>query len=177
MEILSKLHFKINYIGLIILFGFLPFSVAAQSNLNATGASQTLAIGTYDYSVGEMMVISTQNNSQITVTQGLLQIEDPSLGVSQSVFSKQDLKFYPNPVDNILNIQPDLRGAGELSVQLFDLHGRRLLQKKFSLQTGLEKQQLDLSSLQQASYMLNVQFNHGKQSYKQSYKIIKSSKQ
>ncbi|MDT0294607.1 T9SS type A sorting domain-containing protein [Mesonia ostreae] len=176
MEILSKLHFKINYIGLIILFGFLPFSVAAQSNLNATGASQTLAIGTYDYSVGEMMVISTQSNAEITVTQGLLQIEDTSLGVSETTFSNQNLKIYPNPVDNILNIKPDMQGAGELSVQLFDIHGRRILQKKFSLQTGLEKQQLDLSSLQQATYMLNVQFNRGKQSYRQSYKIIKSSK-
>ncbi|MDQ7916590.1 T9SS type A sorting domain-containing protein [Mesonia sp. MT50] len=176
MKTFTKKSFKINYIGLLVLLGFLPFSISAQSTLNASGASQTLSSGTYDYSVGEMMLISTQSNANITVTQGLLQIEDPSLGVSQTVFSNQNLKIYPNPVDNILNIKPDMQGTGELSVQLFDIHGRRILQKKFSLQTGLEKQQLDLSSLEQATYMLNVQFNRGKQSYRQSYKIIKSSK-
>lgn len=176
MKKLTQISFKMNHIGLLALLGFLPFSITAQSTLNATGGSQTLSSGTYDYSVGEMMVISTQSNAVITVTQGLLQIEDPSLGVSQSVFSNHNLKVYPNPVDNILYIKPDLQGAGELTVKLFDLHGRRILQKNFSLQTGLEKQQLNLSTLQQATYMLTVQFDRGKQSYRQSYKIIKSSK-
>lgn len=158
-----------------VLFGFSPISITAQSTLNASGGSQTLSSGIHEYSIGEMMLVSTKSTPDLTVTQGLLQIESSSLGVSQEVFSKQELAVFPNPTNNTLYIKPGLQSSGELSVQLFDLLGRRILQKTFFLQTGLEKQKLDLTSLQEATYMLNVQFNHGKQSYRQTYKIIKSS--
>lgn len=166
------LNIWIIFLG--IMLGLLPNTLKAQTTLNTTGGSQTTTEGTFDYSIGEMTVVSTQSNADITVTQGLLQPESATMGVDKEILLDQNLTVFPNPAKNSLHIKPALNGAGELAVQLFDLHGRLILQKSFSLHTGLEKQELDLSSLQEATYMLDVQFKHGKQNYRQTYKIIKS---
>ena len=169
-------EFSFQVFGFLILLGFVSYGVQAQSIINASGGSNTLSNGIFDYSIGEMTVISTHSTSDITVTQGLLQMEATSLGVSDQLFTDQNLRIFPNPVKTELFLQPAMDGSGELSVQLFDLQGRHILQKDFFLQTGSERQQLDLSALQEATYMLNVQFSHGKKLYRQTYKVLKSSR-
>lgn len=175
MKTLISINAKLSLLTFLLLLGFVPISALAQSTLNASGGSQTLASGVFDYSIGEMAVVSTHSNAEITITQGLLQMEASSLGVSDQFFSEQNMRIYPNPVRNELYIQPLLEGSGELSIQLFDLQGRHIMQKNFYLQTGVEKQELDLSFLQEATYMLNVQFSHGQNTYRQTYKVIKSN--
>ena len=175
MKTLIKTNSKLSLLIFQLLLGFVPVNALAQATLNASGGSQALSSGIFDYSIGEMAVVSTHSNSAITVTQGLLQIESTSLGVLDHLFTDKNMRIYPNPVKNELYIQPLLESSGELSVQLFDLQGRHIMQKNFYLQTGMEKQELDLSALQEATYMLNVQFSHGQNNYRQTYKIIKSS--
>lgn len=166
--------FKLRYVLLAVLLG--SFSLSAQSTLNTSGGSQSVATGSFDYSIGEMTVVSTQSNTNLTVTQGLLQVESSTLGLPEILISNQELSVFPNPVENILNIKPYFKSAGELLIQLFDIQGKRILQKTFHLQSGLEQQELDLSTLSDASYMLNVQFNKGTQNHRQTYKIIKASR-
>lgn len=162
--------------GFLIMALFLgSYAVTAQNTLNASGGSQSISSGTFDYAIGEMTLVSTQSNGSITVTQGLLQSGSSSLSTPEAVFSDQNLKIFPNPVKNSLYINPAMGMAGELSIELFDLHGRRILQKAFFLQSGLEKQELDLSSIQVATYMLSVQFKNGEKIFRQSYKIIKNN--
>lgn len=173
MKFFTELNSKVCFIALLMVIWVMPNSLEAQTTINASGGSQSISGGIYEYSIGEMTVVSTQSNANITVTQGLLQIDYSYLGVKEEPFSDQNLVVFPNPAENILHIKPSLNGSGGLSVKLFDLQGRLILQKVFFLQTGLEKQDLNLSSLQEGTYMLNVQFNHGKQSYHQNYKIIK----
>lgn len=166
---------KTKVIFLSMLVGLFSYGIMAQTTINASGGSESLAGGIHQYSIGEMMVVDTHSNGNITVTQGLLQIGSEYLEVSEEVFSNQNLAIYPNPVKNILYLEPDLEGSGELSVQLFDIQGRRILQKKFFLQSGLEKQELDLSNLSEATYMLNINFAHGEKQYRQTYKVVKTS--
>ncbi|TQD40279.1 T9SS type A sorting domain-containing protein [Haloflavibacter putidus] len=166
---------KITILFVCILAVLFSSSIRAQTTINASGGSENLAGAIHQYSIGEMMVVDTHSNGNITVTQGLLQIGSDYLDVSEEIFSSQNLTIYPNPVKNVLYLEPILEGSGELSVQLFDLQGRRIMQQKFFLQTGLEKQELDLSTLSEATYMLNVKFNKGQKNYRQTYKVVKTS--
>lgn len=166
--------FKLSYVLLVVFLGC--FSLNAQTVLNASGGSQSVSTGSFDYSIGEMTLVSTESNANLTVTQGLLQVESTTLGIPEIPISNQELSVFPNPVENILNIKPYFKSSGELSIQLFDIQGKRILQKTFHLQIGLERQELDLSTLSDGSYMLNVQFNKGTQNHRQTYKIIKASR-
>ncbi|MDN6310296.1 MAG: T9SS type A sorting domain-containing protein [Flavobacteriaceae bacterium] len=175
MKIYKKTNLNISFILFSVIFGFVFNDISAQSTVNTSGGSNTLSIGAFDYSIGEMTVVSTQSNANITVTQGLLQVESSSLGISEEILSDQDLTIYPNPTTDLLYIKPSLEGSGELSIKLYDLQGRRVSERTFYLKTGLEKQKIDLSYLQEATYMLSVEFIHAQKNYHQTYKIVKSS--
>ena len=172
-----KKNNKINaYVGfklLLLLLVALPVSVNGQDVLNASGGSHSFSGGVYEYSIGEMTEISTERNDDIIVTQGLLQIEDISLGVPEESFSIQNLTVYPNPTKGELYIKPSLGKSGKLSLKLYDLLGKLVVDRNVYLQTGQEEQVLDLSSLSEATYMLNIEFLHGKERYLSSYKILK----
>lgn len=175
MKFYGNYIINISFILLLVLFCFTTNITSAQSTINASGGSKSFPIGIFDYSIGEMMVVSTNSNAGITVTQGLLQVENATLGTSEEILSKQDLTVFPNPTVDLLYLKPSLEGGGELLIEIFDLQGRRISEYEFDLKTGLEKQKLDLSFLQDATYMLNVKYNHDKKRYRQTYKIVKSS--
>lgn len=160
---------------LLLLLVFLPFGSVAQSVINASGGSHMFSGGVYEYSIGEMTLVSTEIGSDIIVTQGLIQIEDVSLGIQNEPFLIQGLSVYPNPTKNKIYITPSLGKSGTLSLKLFDLLGRLVLEKKSLLETGQEEQQLDLSLLSDATYMLNVEFLWENERYHNSYKILKYS--
>ena len=158
---------------LFLLMVILPSTLTAQDVLNSTGGSHSFSGGVYEFSIGEMTEISTERNDDIIVTQGLLQIEDVSLGVSHEAILIHDLTVYPNPTKGKLHIKPSLHKSGELSLKLYDLLGRIVLNRSVYLQTGQEEQELDLSFLSEATFMLHVEFLHGKERYFNSYKILK----
>ena len=168
-----KTNLKISLSFLFLLLVSIPTVVIGQSVINASGGSHSFSGGVFEYSIGEMTEISTERNDEIIVTQGLLQIEDVSLGVPEESFSIQNLTVYPNPTKGELHIKPSLGKSGELSLKLYDLLGRIVVNRNVYLQTGQEQQVLDLSSLSEATYMLNIEFFHGKERYLSSYKILK----
>ncbi len=160
---------------LLLLLLLLPLGIVAQTTLNASGGSHRFSSGVYEYSIGEMTVISTEVGSDIIVTQGVLQIEDVSLGMEEQSSLIQGLSVYPNPTKNKVYIKPSLGKSGEFSMKLYDLLGRLILEKKTFLHSGREEQELDLSLLSDATYMLNVEFMDGNERYHNSYKILKYS--
>ena len=172
MKNIRKTKVKLGF-KFLLLTVFLPASINGQEVINSAGGSHSFSGGVYEYSIGEMTVISTERNDDLIVTQGLLQVEDVSLGVPEDSFLIQDLTVYPNPTKGMLHIKPSLGKSGELSLKLYDLLGKLVLDRNFYLQTGKEEQELDLSFLSEATYMLNVEFLHGRERYFNSYKILK----
>lgn len=150
-----------------------PFVAAAQTTLNASGNSGTIAGNLYAYSIGEMVLVSTETSTNLVVTQGVLQASGGTMGVAENTFLAESLSLYPNPVENTLYLQPALPGGGELSVGLFDLRGRRLLQSKMDLHTGSERQELDLSTLQEGTYLLKATLQQDNRTYEHSFKVLK----
>jgi hypothetical protein len=86
------------------------------------------------------------------------------LHISESFTSKQVL-LYPNPAQDILNIQTGL--LNDLSLQIYDMQGKMLIDKKLNYSS----EQIDISQFKQGLYFYFLSNSKG---FKESGKILKN---
>ncbi len=163
---------------LLILLMLAAIGAQAQSigpkTLNATGGTVTISGNTYEWSVGEMTVINTASSSTLVVTQGVLQPTTPTTGIKKTEsFTAQQLKVYPTPTQNTLFIQPDFNKSGQLQCYVTDAAGKEILKHEANLQTGNEKQQINMESLAAGNYMLVVLFSSNTDRFQTAFKVQK----
>jgi len=140
------------------------------STLNATGGSATLGGNTYEYSVGEMTLVSTFVTSTVVVTQGILQPEGGVTAVTDHTFGEH-LQVFPNPSSSYVNVQYVAAASGELTMRLLDITGKLISEDRMTVKQGINTRQIDVSNLAAATYMLQVTTDQpGEQA---SYKIQK----
>jgi len=148
----------------------------SQTTVNASGGSQSIDNHIFDYSIGEMAVVSTVESANIIVTHGVLQ---PVAGIVTSLDDNPldfGLTVYPNPASNILNLQPALSGGGILDFVLTDMHGKAVLRQTANLHHGNELQQFDVSALAAGSYVLYTTFTQQGNPHSKTFKIIKQTR-
>ena len=167
-----------------ILFGLL-LSVAGlpdargqsitPSILNATGGTATLSGGnTVEWSIGEMTMVSTFSSPSVIVTQGVLQPKDGTGTGISSVALTHDLVVFPNPANSIVNLKYTSASAGILTYKLMDITGRMVLTNTAEIKQGVTTEQMNISNLAAATYMLEVIFKaDGAQEEMATYKIDK----
>lgn len=143
------------------------------STLNAAGGSGSIAGNSFEWSVGEMTMITTFSSASLVVTQGLLQPLTGSTGVPNSPFLTSHLAVFPNPADAVLYLQPKFQGPATLGYALFDMAGRIVLSREVVLKTGNEQQSLVLGHLAAGQYMLSVTLEEKGQTHRAGYKIQK----
>lgn len=73
-------------------------------------------------------------------------------------FNKNQLKIWPNPAKNRVNIQLDVLSAQDATIELFDINGRRLMQQKMNTSTA---HSLDVSAYQKGIYLLKITTSEG----------------
>ncbi len=163
---------KITILGLLLCSG----SLYAQSTLNASGGGGTIGSNSFDYSIGEMTLVSTETSTAIVITQGLLQPEEKFATSTEDIIISQDqLSIYPNPTAAILNLQPQFTTGGQMQLLLIDATGKTLIRKECVLTSGTEKQQIDISGFSVGNYLLNVHFTNNKTTSRNTYKIQKNN--
>ncbi len=138
------------------LMGTAAFS---QQTINVSSHTAKINGMTFDYSIGEMTLVSTERNAHLIVTQGLLQPGTVNNGntptVAQGAMSLNDqVKVYPNPTENILFVESIENADHEISYQLFDAAGRTILNEKTNWQAGVNKLSLDLRHYAAGAYYL-----------------------
>lgn len=143
------------------------------STLNAAGGSATIGSATHEFSIGEMVAVHTATGANIIVTQGILQPISRTSGLTDQQFFNQFLNIYPNPSEDLVYFQPSFTSKGILSYQLFDITGKPMMDGRFVLSSGREKQQISLDRFAAGSYMLNLSFEQGGTLYKTTYKLQK----
>lgn len=171
---------KITLLPLILagcLFGSRAF---AQSGINVTGNSATIQGMRFDYSIGEMTLVSTQKAGNIIVTQGLLQPNSAGKSSSGGNISgtafEQLLKVYPNPSENFVFIESDEALAADFDFQLLDVSGKTIFNKENATQINPYKWKLDLSALAAGNYFIMLQqSNETNQKQQASFKIQKTN--
>lgn len=145
----------------------------SPSVLNATGGSQSVGPNTFEWSVGEMTLVSTASAGSIIVTQGLLQpIQAPS-AIGNTTMNAEDLSVFPVPASSVVHIRPAFKRGGKLGLLLLDATGRTVLRSEAVLKTGNEMQQLDINAVANGTYVLNISYQATGNLSHQSYKIQK----
>ena len=143
--------------GAFVLLVGLP-NARGQSTLNATGGTNIIGSWEYDWSIGEMSMVSTFYGSNIIVTQGLLQ-NDQFIGVKVAdVNLSQHLQVFPNPASSIVNVQYISSGDGTLTYRLMDMTGKILINHSAEVKQGITTEQLNISEIAVATYLLEVSF-------------------
>jgi hypothetical protein len=143
------------------------------STLNQTGGSATIGGDIFDWSVGEMTMVSTFSGPSVIVTQGVLQSEVLPSGKKEISLAGQ-LQVFPNPASSVINVQFSAVSAGSITCKLMDMTGKTMSVKKQAINQGTTTEQIDISRLAVATYLLNVSFNApGKSEETTNYKIEK----
>ncbi len=146
--------------SLFIGFTLFASNVYSQQTLNVAGNSAQINGMTFDYSIGEMTIVSTERNANFIVTQGLFQphgsVSAANDAPSNTALSdlSDNIKVYPNPTQNILFVETYETQAADYSYQLMDGLGKVVLNKEGQTRIGLNKFVLDLQSLAAGTYYL-----------------------
>jgi hypothetical protein len=152
-------------------------SAFAQTTINA--ASNSASIGNYkfDYTIGEMAVISTDRTSTLIVTQGYLQPITNAPGTQQQGGGLSDwasqVKVYPNPTDNILYFDLNETAITNYQTQIIDAAGKLITTTAYTSAIGFNQLKFDLSTIASGTYFLIVSKPNDE---KVSFKIQKTSK-
>lgn len=72
---------------------------------------------------------------------------------------RNGLTIYPNPSNDILNLELASISSGACTIFLYDLTGRLIQAKSIEIESGFNATRLDVSSLLPATYIVKVQFN------------------
>ena len=78
---------------------------------------------------------------------------EEAVSIIEQPGEENSISFYPNPANDLLNIQTPERLTGEINVTFYDLQGREIEQKVFS-----RDNQIDLNFLESGTYILKTQW-------------------
>lgn len=152
-------------IAFFLLFGC--HYLMAQQSVNSLGGNATGSNGCFSYSVGQINYVFS-NGSNGIVTQGVQQaFEIFTLGTDDYPTIILQAIVYPNPTTNKLTLKIDNYTTENLSIQLYDVLGKVILQQKITQ----KETPITMEKLQAANYFLNVSDNS--KSIK-TFKIIKN---
>ena len=169
-------------IALLLLFFILSTTQAQQaaypSTINVAGQSSTVGNYALEWSVGESAAITTMNNSNLLVTNGLLQYNvenQPEVNLIAR-FLPGEIRVYPNPVKNILHINILHANKGKHQIELLDAIGDKLKQVQLYYNGMGALESWNLGGLPAGQYILNIRQTHpvtGRLVKKGAYKILK----
>ena len=153
--------------------------IAAPYAINIAGNQITKGNYNVEWSVGESAAINIMDNSDRYVfTNGLLQynVENQSESNKIGIFLPNEIKVYPSPVKNILDINIVHANKGKHLIELFDAKGVKIKELQLSYNGLGALESWNLSSLAAGQYILNIRQMHpanGKQVKNGVFKILK----
>jgi bacillolysin len=113
--------------------------------------------------------ISPSGSASIYIEQGRWGVwfanGDRILGVEDFIAEK-NIRLYPNPVSENLNLEFTTEKTGEAQLQVFDLVGRQVLSEKIQAFSGKNQRQLGMSNLPGGQYFLRLNLPDGQAAMK-----------
>lgn len=143
-----------------------PTKLSAQSTDFSSGTNLTKWFGDYYNAVrndtkvyhiwsdgrgafGPKMYVSVSTESGTTWPAGLNEITPINASFSLT-------KYYPNPVQDVLNLDFSASQSNELTLDIVDLNGKVISSETKSLRMGNSTLQLTLNQLSEGSYILKI---------------------
>lgn len=128
------------------------------STINISGQYGSQGNYQFELSVGESASIVTQSTGTFVVTSGILQSYTSFASVFNAFpsFLPDEIKIYPNPFRDILEINLLHTNSGKLKIEIFDIQGKKLKETLF-YHFGLGRtEKWDLSKFSQGTYIVSV---------------------
>lgn len=155
-------------------FNLLFFFSAMQMGLNAqsitpyvfasAGNSFSNASYSFDYTIGEMMLVETKQTPQVIVTQGFHQPESSAVGIPQLGSDSIFFSVYPNPTSELIQIRFLVAGPMKASVRIYDVTGRVIFSEEKTVDNGtIEK--ISSDAFESGFYLLEVIVRENDNSY------------
>lgn len=128
------------------------------STLNVSGSSVNKGYYSFDWSIGESAAISTLVTSNLMITQGVLQYNAGNVVEKNiaMVWFPNEVRIFPNPVKNILEVDFKHLAPGTIHLQLSNISGQLLLQKDFIYNGVSHIEKMNLSGLPAGQYTLYI---------------------
>ena len=150
----------------LLAYGHAVFSQSIfTSTLNTTGSSKKLTSSdprhanyTFEWSVGESSIITTNTSSELMVTHGLLQgflLVDPQLPAALTWFP-DEIKTFPNPAVNDFTVELLTTVKGVIVFTLYNSAMIPLMQRSISYQGVGSTQHFVIRHLPAGAYVLRV---------------------
>lgn len=167
----KKKYKPIALLGAAMLLGIISYaqSISPQS-VNSGGAKMSQANGSLSFTVGELAV-STQTDSDgntlgggFTVGAGLT-----TLSIQETDAAVLDLKIYPNPTTELVNIQIINSSIDQILITITDLQGKEVYSGKYAGISNVIR--INTAPYATGTYMITLK-NLNKQVLG-TYKIIK----
>lgn len=77
----------------------------------------------------------------------------------QELEAAESLKVYPNPFNDVLNVELDLDGTSQVTVALYDMLGSVVYTESANYSSGINLLSIESAGLQNGVYFLNVNIN------------------
>lgn len=119
---------------------------------STTLANQETRAWYFDTNFGITTYDNKTNSNFIICTRG--PIENNISGLSQTSFSKQHIKIYPNPASDYVHVYLNEVPHAESKISLHDLNGKTLLM--FTLDTGISDVIIQMDKIQNGQYFLKI---------------------
>jgi hypothetical protein len=131
----------------------------STSTLNTSGQSASFGNYQFDWSVGEATIIETLTNGNLVVSSGILQPFASNQPAANLVLNwlPTEIKVYPNPTKDILEINMLHKIAGKSRFELIDLQGKKQMEKSFDYNGMGGTERWNLSKLAAGQYFLHIQ--------------------
>ncbi len=80
----------------------------------------------------------------------------PATNVESVFTSENDVKIYPNPARNILNIEAQMVASTDVVVEIFNVVGKRVYNVELGNRSDIINETIDISFLPQGVYIMNL---------------------
>ena len=118
-------------IAIVIVFFFL-YRCYSQSNspcvINSAGGSSQSGYYQFEWSIGEMALIGQMNSSDNSsiITNGFIQpyILYPARINTHNIFSSDEIKVFPNPASDYVEINFFTKQKGRITLNFYDISGK-----------------------------------------------------
>jgi len=143
----------------IVASSFYVIGMNAQEVITTSGGYGETTTGSLSWTIGEP-VIETVSNSNNSLTQGFQQASYSVTGIKKSEDLSFQIKVFPNPASDLLNVAFITKEKPSVLIELFDLNGKILFDEQVE-STHLNKQ-INFTHYTPGTYFLRIRETSGK---------------
>jgi hypothetical protein len=139
-----------------MLTGIMQGQTLSPTVISSTGGFYTSSNAMLSFTLAEMTMVQTFMSAGSILTQGFQQPEDFTVGITENTTIMGDILIYPNPTNGIITLSYITNRSGENVIKLYNIVGQVMLTKVVSQSAGANTVTIDLGTLSQGIYILEL---------------------